>query len=155
MFDPADHYWLADDGRVYSSRRGEIVPADDPDYLAWRGAEPVTGEDGGEGPDTRRVPSTWPQEGGEQTQAALDAVLAFYRPAPVITTKADLFRRASDAEAEMIDTALKTGSLRERLIFEAAQYLDHADPLFASMRTALAGMFSEARADQLLAPSAA
>lgn len=143
MFDPAHHYWQADDGRIYSSASGGVVDADASDFEAWQ-------EAGG-------VPSVWPRQDGEQTQAALNAVLMAYRPrvAPIITSKADLFRRATDAEAEMIDSALKAGSVRERLIFENAQYLDHADPLFETMRMALSGMFGADRADELLAPSAA
>jgi hypothetical protein len=35
VFNVYDYYWLADDGRVYSSAKQEIVNSTDPDYAAW------------------------------------------------------------------------------------------------------------------------
>ena len=65
MFDPRDWYWLADDGRFYGSRAGALVDPADPAVEAWRA-------DG-------RHPTRWPaDEAGEQTDAALQAVLAPY-----------------------------------------------------------------------------
>ncbi|WP_054312928.1 DUF4376 domain-containing protein [Mesorhizobium sp. 1M-11] len=66
-YDPRDWYWLADDGRLYGSARQALV-ADaetDGDYAAWVD---------GDGHATR-----WPaDDAGEQTEAALAAVLAPY-----------------------------------------------------------------------------
>lgn len=65
MFDPYHWYWLADDGRLYSSRAGALVEPTDAAVDAWRA-------DG-------RHPTRWPaDDAGEQTDAALQAVLAPY-----------------------------------------------------------------------------
>lgn len=62
MFTPADWYWLADDGRLYSSARQIIVTTADAGYQAWGG-----------------VPTRWPVDGqGAQTIAALQDVLTPY-----------------------------------------------------------------------------
>lgn len=89
--------------------------------------------------------------------ARRDAAMEATRPPPldpvIITYKADLFRRATDAEADMIDTALAAAPAKERRLFDMAQYLDHSAPEFASMQTALTGMFGPERAAELLAAS--
>lgn len=72
---------------------------------------------------------------------------------PVITYKADLYRRCTDAEADAIEIALAGAPVRQRRLFESAQYLDHSDPIFATMHEALVGMFGAERADVLLAAS--
>jgi DNA-directed RNA polymerase specialized sigma24 family protein len=74
-------------------------------------------------------------------------------PPPTLTYKADLYRRATEDEAERIEEALAAAPVRQRRLFEAAQYLDHADPEFAAMHEALVGLFGEERADELLAAS--
>lgn len=49
-----DHYWLADDGRLYSSAKQLMVSAADAGYVAWTGAG--------------NVASAWPRDlAGEQT----------------------------------------------------------------------------------------
>lgn len=59
MFNVYSNYWLADDGRVYSSARQVIVDSTDADYVAW-------GND----------PSHWPRDdAGNQTNEALQEVL--------------------------------------------------------------------------------
>ncbi|WP_315701282.1 MULTISPECIES: DUF4376 domain-containing protein [unclassified Bradyrhizobium] len=64
-FNLADWYWLADDGRVWSSRVAAIVPSNDQAYMAWVGA--------GNGP------SPWPTDAsGAQTSASLQEVLSPY-----------------------------------------------------------------------------
>ncbi|MDV2988139.1 UNVERIFIED_CONTAM: hypothetical protein Q9R58_27950 [Methylobacteriaceae bacterium AG10] len=72
---------------------------------------------------------------------------------PVITFKADIWRRCTDEEAASIDEALKAAPIRQRRLFEDAQYLDHADEAFAFARTALVELFGETRAAELLAAS--
>ena len=72
---------------------------------------------------------------------------------PVITFKADIYRRCTNPEAEKIDEALASASVRDRRMFEFAQYLDHADPVFTALRTAMVGMFGEDRTAVLLAAS--
>lgn len=62
-YDPADWYWQAEDGRVFSSARMEVVDADDEAFAAFLAA-------GG-------FATQWPRdEEGEQTDAALHQVLA-------------------------------------------------------------------------------
>jgi hypothetical protein len=60
----AHWYWLADDGRIFSSKALAIVPADDPDYLAWRAAA---------------EPDPWPRDAdGEQTLDIMGRALLPY-----------------------------------------------------------------------------
>jgi len=64
-YDPLNWYWLASDGRLYSSAAGALIEDDDPAHLAWRAA-------GGH-------PTAWPaDEDGDETVAALQAVLSPY-----------------------------------------------------------------------------
>lgn len=59
-----DWYWLADDGRIWGSKRRAALTADDPDYVAWLEGGP---------------PSPWPRDNaGNQTDEALTAVLESY-----------------------------------------------------------------------------
>ncbi|MBE0560377.1 MAG: hypothetical protein IH622_06070 [Ochrobactrum anthropi] len=61
-YDPKSWYWLADDGRLFSSAKGREVEPDHPDFIAWK--------DGG------NAPTRWPEsDDGVQTDAALDDVL--------------------------------------------------------------------------------
>lgn len=143
-YDPASWYWRADDGRIYSSASHSLVTQDDHDFTRWTSV-------GG-------IPTIWPRDAsGAQTQASMEGVLAAAGVSQggsrKITYKADLYRRATDDEAEKIEAALAAAPVRQRRLFEAAQYLDHADAEFSAMRTALVGLFGEARADELLAAS--
>ena len=142
IYNPADWYWRAEDGRLFSSREGKEIAEDDGAFVAWS-------ELGG-------IPTVWPRDDqGEQTQAALDAVLAPSRTpsAPVITYKADIYRRCTDAEAEAIEMALAGAPVRQRRLFESALHLDHSDDAFAFAQEAMVGMFGEKRASELLAAS--
>lgn len=65
MFDPANWYWRADDGRIFDSARQATVADTDMHYQAWVG--------GG------RCATRWPSDrDGAQTAAALQDVLAPY-----------------------------------------------------------------------------
>jgi hypothetical protein len=75
-------------------------------------------------------------------------------PEPVITNKADLWRRATDAEAEEIVTVLSQQSIRKQRLFNDAQYIDHADPEWGDLFAGFIQAFGEERANTLLAPSA-
>lgn len=62
---PLDWYWLADDGRLYSSRHQSVVKADDSGYEAWL-------KEG-------RVPTRWPvDDAGAQTNSSLLDVISAY-----------------------------------------------------------------------------
>ncbi|WP_407146224.1 DUF4376 domain-containing protein [Bradyrhizobium sp. ORS 86] len=64
-YNPADWYWQADDGRIFSSARVELVATDDTELAAWKAA--------GNGP------TVWPRDNaGAQTTASLQAVLSPY-----------------------------------------------------------------------------
>ena len=62
MYNPSDWYWLADDGRLYSSKKNKLVAAKDKDYVTWL--------------ETPFLPTRWPQDDqGEQTDSELAKVL--------------------------------------------------------------------------------
>lgn len=62
MFNPFDWYWVAEDGRAYSSGRQAIIDVEDPTLAAWVNAG--------------YVPTGWPRDiDGNQTNAALQDVL--------------------------------------------------------------------------------
>ena len=59
---PIHWYWLADDGRLFSSKSQTLVATDDPAYVAWDGPYDAT---------------VWPRDdAGAQTDASLQEVLA-------------------------------------------------------------------------------
>jgi hypothetical protein len=61
---PLNWYWLADDGRIFSSASETLVAADDPAYVAWCNTYTAT---------------RWPVDGaGNQTDASLQEVLGPY-----------------------------------------------------------------------------
>lgn len=95
------------------------------------------------------VPSDTP--GGPRWQ--LEAVPEVAVPVQVITYKKDIWVRATDAEADTIEQVLAQQSTRKQRIFADAQYLDHADPLFAELRGGFEAAFGKERASQLLAGS--
>lgn len=83
---------------------------------------------------------------------------AFQPPEPVkppsaITTKADVWRRANDAQVDQIDTELMKLNTRQRRIWDDSQFLQHDDPLFLMLRDAMTAAFGKAEADRILAPS--
>jgi hypothetical protein len=64
-YDPLNWYWLADDGRIYSSATQTIIDNTDANYTAWVNA-------GG-------IATVWPRDGsGNQTNASLQDVLTPY-----------------------------------------------------------------------------
>ncbi|MGN7124374.1 hypothetical protein [Methylorubrum thiocyanatum] len=74
-------------------------------------------------------------------------------PIPVVTFKRDLWVRATDDEADVIEVVLAQQTTRKQRIFSEATYLDHADQFFAELRSGFVLAFGEDRADELLAPS--
>lgn len=70
-----------------------------------------------------------------------------------LTYKADVWRRATDAQAAVIDTELQKLDVRRRRMWDDAMYLDHADELVVFFRTMLSQTFGAAEADRILAPS--
>lgn len=103
-----------------------------------------------------------PVDGGFDVEAPddLEAALKADHPTaplpsagPVITYKADLYRRTTEEEAEAIEMALAAAPVRQRRLFESALHLDHSDEAFAFAQEALVGMFGKKRAGELLAAS--
>lgn len=72
---------------------------------------------------------------------------------PVITYKADVWRRSSAEQAAAIDTELTKLDVRMRRLWDDAQYLDHSTEEFLLLRTTMIGAFGQAEADRILAPS--
>ncbi|SEG59292.1 hypothetical protein [Bosea lathyri] len=85
---------------------------------------------------------------------AFEIVEAPEVPLPALTrlSKATLWRRCSDAEAEALDLALAAAPVRLRRIFEGAGYLDHSDENFPDLRAGIVAALGEIRADEVLAP---
>lgn len=69
------------------------------------------------------------------------------------TAKADVWRRLTDEEAEVLDAALLAAPLRLRRIFEAAQYLDTADADYPALRAGIVAALGETRANEVLTPT--
>ncbi|RYD65429.1 MAG: hypothetical protein EOP83_07410 [Verrucomicrobiaceae bacterium] len=92
-----------------------------------------------------------------------DSVTKTLSPAPVVvppvvpvtTNKADIWRRATDEEAEQIVAVLNQQTIRKQRLFNDAQYIDHADAEWADLFAAFTQAFGEDRANELLAPSVA
>ena len=79
---------------------------------------------------------------------------------PPSTSKADIWRRATDAEAEAIDVLLRDpppdlgmSPVKLRRLWDDATSIDHTDPLFETIRAIAVQHFGETRADALLKPS--
>ena len=79
---------------------------------------------------------------------------------PPSTSKADIWSRATDAEAEVIDALLRDpppdlgmSPVKLRRLWDDATSIDHTDPLFETIRAIAVQHFGEERADALLKPS--
>lgn len=70
-----------------------------------------------------------------------------------IISKDDIWRRASDQEAEIMEQALQNQPTRLKRIYEGATYIRTDDGLFTLLKETLVQLFGETRADELLAPS--
>ena len=76
-------------------------------------------------------------------------------PPPVLTRtyKADIWRRASEVEAEFIDAALAAQPARLRNLWRDSAYLDTGDELYPMVEAAFVAEFGPTRAAELLAPT--
>ena len=79
---------------------------------------------------------------------------------PPSTSKADIWRRATDAEAEVIDALLRDppcdlglSPVKLRSLWDDATSIDLTEPLFETIRASAVQHFGEERADALLKPS--
>ncbi|UHD45345.1 hypothetical protein LUX29_20510 [Aureimonas altamirensis] len=86
VFTPTNWYWLAEDGRLFSSAVQAEVDADDAAYTEWSGNKRAT---------------AWPRdEEGNQTEAALQEVLATYGLAISMDRRKAALSQAIDDRAE-------------------------------------------------------
>ena len=65
--------------------------------------------------------------------------------------KADIWRRASNAEADIMDAMLDSQPARLRRMWADAQYLQSNDELYATIEATLIAQFGVPRAAELLA----
>jgi len=76
------------------------------------------------------------------------------QPVPIARTyRADLWRRATEAEINTIETALASKPKKMQRLFADVQWLQHDDPLFTQLKAGFVQAFGQERADELLAPS--
>ncbi|WP_146617678.1 hypothetical protein [Rhodoplanes serenus] len=66
--------------------------------------------------------------------------------------KSTVWRRATEAEAEIIDQQLSAAPARLRRLWDDSTILDHSAPEFSALAAGFVGAFGEARAAELLAP---
>lgn len=92
-------------------------------------------------------------DAGDLAQAQADAARAAQAAANGITYKADIWRRCTEAEADVLDAALDQSPSRLRRLFDDAQYVDPSDPDYPTIRGAVVSALGEARAAVVLAPS--
>ena len=91
--------------------------------------------------------------------AAWEAEKAAYEPPPppppppLTIFKADIWRRATDEEAEAMDAMLAAQPVRLRNIFRDAQTLSSDDELYPTLLAGLTQIVGAERAAELLAPS--
>lgn len=67
--------------------------------------------------------------------------------------KSDMWRRATESEAETIKAGLALRSVREQEIFATSSYISTDDPLFIPLMAGFVAAFGQTRANELLAPS--
>lgn len=101
-------------------------------------------------------------ENGVERNATLEesteilALQALHVPLPdpaARTFKADIWRRATEEEAEVIDAHVSAQPIKLRNLFRDAAYLAHDDPYFSDLKAGFEQAFGRERADELLAPS--
>jgi hypothetical protein len=76
--------------------------------------------------------------------------------APVTPTnyrlyKSTLIRRLTEQEATTLKALLAAAPDKSQMLWDASEWLDSADPLFLTLREAIAGALGSDRADEILA----
>lgn len=74
-------------------------------------------------------------------------------PSPARTLKSDVWRRATEEEAGMMDALLNAAPVKLRRLWSDSTILEHASAEFAEVRGPITAAFGAERADVLLAPS--
>lgn len=103
----ADWYWLADDGRVFSSRRIATVSESDADYRAWL--------------KLGFSISSWPRnESGDQTTDALQQVLSEFNLSASLDALKEELKTKVDAAAEKLRLRLITPGSGQAMEYQEA-----------------------------------
>lgn len=74
-------------------------------------------------------------------------------PSAYRISKADMWRRMTDDEADILKAVLSETSVRMQEIYAGAPYISSDDELFPTLYAGIQGALSTARADAILAPS--
>lgn len=125
-YDPRNWYWLADDGRIYSSAAGEVVTDEDKAFKAWT--------------EAGSIPTPWPRdEEGNQTDAALQDVLRPYGLAPPISVSPLQIRKALRQTGlnKAADAFVETLSEEAQEEWEYATAVDRDHPFIVAATVAL------------------
>lgn len=72
---------------------------------------------------------------------------------PYNISKADIYRRCTDAEAEALLAALMAAPIRLQGIFSGATMINTGDDYFPALRAGIVAALGETRADEVLVPS--
>jgi hypothetical protein len=118
--------------------------------VVWDGSTPY---DVGDGFDLVEVPAGW----GVSAEGQLVKLPEPPTPEPVVpvlqTYKSDIWRRASDEEAEIIDAALNAAPVKQRRLWADSTILVHGADGWDAIRDQMVAAFGVERADEILAPS--
>ena len=71
----------------------------------------------------------------------------------LFTYKTDIWSRCTDDEAEQLDGALQSSSVRYRRMWDDCITVEHDSALFTYLHSEMTTPFGSDRTDQLLAPS--
>jgi hypothetical protein len=72
---------------------------------------------------------------------------------PAITQKADIWRRCTDDEAQTLTNLLNAQPVRQRQLYNDCNFLNHSDPMYQTLYSAVVQALGQTRADAILAPS--
>lgn len=138
---PSIYNFDHDTGRLLSVGKADPSPLEPGVWLIPANSTLVTPPSGVAPEKLRWDGSKWLQDG--ETVA---------KPVNYRIAKDAIWRRATDAEAEMMEQALSAQPVRIRRIYDGATHLQTGDELFGLLETAMVQMFGESRAAELLAP---
>lgn len=90
----------------------------------------------------------------EGDDAEVEAFLTSIAPKMTIIYKADIWRRATEEEAEIIDAQLNAQPIRLRRMWQDSQILATTDEMYGPVKAAFESAFGAERAAALLEPTA-
>lgn len=119
-YTPQNWYWLADDGRLYSSLEKQTISPENPIFLEWK-------QSGG-------IPTRWPvDENNVQTDAPLADVLAAHGLAMTAAHAKTMLKMQIDAAAETVRLKYITAGTGQAMTYqrkvdEAKQAIAETNP---------------------------